>query len=679
MNDSISLAFPKNALSVDEENTESLKVRFILDNPISSPSFYDETPVEVQHFIDDLGGSVFDPDGGHAIVLGDPTAGKTYIIEQFAYNIDRFIELSDKQELHMILLSEIEQEVIERIPGTWRTYIRILTEELKCSEKEICFITESSEIARNIFSISKGINVILETSVYSFVQIIKSENTGQSKLWGSWRVIDVNDLYLSKKNLINTLYHELAPKYEDSSYVLDKKTITLFVSYSLRNMKELFVDDKVIVPPGFWINAVKRIMGLMIFSSDESIMDKKQKSITKVVKKVFEEYKGSFLESIQNYQVDESSNMDDPMNSVMDQIFSGLFPDDGNNSPKRIIVSPSGLPGFGAHQDDYQEINALQYSNMETLGDRLKTKILGQDSAIDKIVDSLLVSAAGLHDEKKPVRSFLFLGPTGVGKTELALNIAKETFTEEMNVVRLDMSEYVHPADASKLFGAAPGYVGYSEGGVLTNAIKKHPYSLILLDEVEKAHSQVWDSFLQIFDAGRMTGGDGEVVDFCNSIIVMTSNLGIKDLNRAPSGFITQSTEELYNQRQKDAQSTISKAVSEFFKPEFINRIDEMIIFNELSKDTALLILQKELNTVFERAKKKGFVIENVNDDILNRLLELSDISKFGAREIQRIILRNVSNPLAQKMISNSGKHIELSLNSEGKIEVSMQMEKERG
>lgn len=319
------------------------------------------------------------------------------------------------------------------------------------------------------------------------------------------------------------------------------------------------------------------------------------------------------------------------------------------------------------------EVEPLQFNEIEKFEETLKQEVLGQDGAIDTIVDSMIVPAAGLNDETKPIKSMIFLGPTGTGKTKTATTIAQSLATSPMNLVRIDMSEYSQPHEAAKLLGAPPGYAGFDKGGVLTNAVKANPNSVILLDEIEKADPKIWDSFLQILDAGRMTDGTGNVVDFTQTVIIMTSNIGAGELKKRSMGFIMGNEKEAYQQRQKDSKAIITKALESEFRPELINRIDELVIFNELSKDISRQIVRKEIEIINKRLQSRGYELDEINNDIIDEILSKSNVSTYGAREIQRVILRNLSSPIAKTIVKNkdlASKKLVLQLDEDRNISI---------
>ena len=270
------------------------------------------------------------------------------------------------------------------------------------------------------------------------------------------------------------------------------------------------------------------------------------------------------------------------------------------------------------------------------LEDKMKDRVKGQDNAIHLVTEAIIRSRAGIKDPNRPIGSFIFLGPTGVGKTEVARTLAYELFDDERHMIRIDMSEYMESHSVARLIGAPPGYVGYDEGGQLTEAVRRNPYSIVLFDEIEKAHHDVFNVLLQILDDGRITDGQGRTVDFKNTIIIMTSNLG----------------SEYILDNKENANELVMRELHSTFKPEFINRIDEIIIFNSLSKDVVYDILNKIINDIEYRLKDKNIKI-NVTDKAKDFIIESSYDEKYGARPIKRFTQRNVETLIAEAIIND--------------------------
>jgi ATP-dependent Clp protease ATP-binding subunit ClpB len=261
--------------------------------------------------------------------------------------------------------------------------------------------------------------------------------------------------------------------------------------------------------------------------------------------------------------------------------------------------------------------------------------VIGQEDAVKTISNAVRRSRAGLQDPNKPIGSFIFLGPTGVGKTELARTLADFLFDDEHALIRIDMSEYQEKHTVSRLIGAPPGYVGYDEGGQLTEAVRRRPYSVVLFDEIEKAHGEVFNVLLQLLDDGRLTDGQGRTVDFRNTVVIMTSNLG----------------NQLWEAGHKVTREEITRAMQVHFKPEFINRIDEIIIFHPLSREHLNAIVDIQLKRVEALLTERGYHLD-VSPQAREYLAEEGYDPDFGARPVKRAIQRELQDPLAVKILS---------------------------
>lgn len=293
-----------------------------------------------------------------------------------------------------------------------------------------------------------------------------------------------------------------------------------------------------------------------------------------------------------------------------------------------VVSSWTGIPVSKLTRSESQKILGLK--------DELAQRVIGQDEALTQISDAIIRSRAGLSDQNRPIGSFLFLGPTGVGKTEVAKALAEQLFDSEKQIVRIDMSEYMEKESVSRLVGAAPGYVGYEEGGQLTEAVRRKPYSIVLFDEIEKAHSDVFNILLQVLDDGRLTDGQGRTVDFTNTIIIMTSNLG---------------SEYLLKGNTEKERAQVDKLLKATFKPEFLNRIDEIVTFNSLTEDVVDKIIAKFLDQLKERLAEKEFVF-TYDDKAISYIHKNSYDVIYGARPIRRYIQKYVETPIATDIIA---------------------------
>ncbi len=275
------------------------------------------------------------------------------------------------------------------------------------------------------------------------------------------------------------------------------------------------------------------------------------------------------------------------------------------------------------------------------LADKLHNRVIGQDEAVQSVSDAVLRSRAGLQDPNRPIGSFLFLGPTGVGKTELSKALAEALFDSEDNMVRIDMSEYMEKESVSRLVGAAPGYIGYEEGGQLTEAVRRNPYSIVLFDEIEKAHPEVFNILLQVLDDGRLTDGQGRTVNFRNTILIMTSNLG--------SDLLLKNQSE--NKIDDNIRNQVQDVLHGYFRPEFLNRIDDIIMFTPLSKQDVRQIVIKLIHNLSMRLSDQEISL-SISDDAQDYIVEQAYDPAFGARPLRRYITKNVETPLAKEIIS---------------------------
>jgi ATP-dependent Clp protease ATP-binding subunit ClpB len=303
----------------------------------------------------------------------------------------------------------------------------------------------------------------------------------------------------------------------------------------------------------------------------------------------------------------------------------------------QIVSKWTGIPVSKMLEGEVQKLLKME--------DRLALRVVGQGEAIKAVADAVRRARAGIQDPDRPIGSFIFLGPTGVGKTELARALAEFMFDEEDAMIRIDMSEYQERHTVSRLIGAPPGYVGYDEGGQLTEAIRRRPYAVILFDEIEKAHPEVFNVLLQLLDDGRLTDGHGRTVDFRNTVVIMTSNIGSQHIQE----MLTEWTEE--SQIRKGVMEELKKS----FKPEFLNRIDETIIFHPLNRDLLIKIVDIQVNRMKKYLHERHVDIE-LTESLKAYLAEIGYDSLYGARPLKRAIQREVLNPLATKLLEGSFK-----------------------
>ncbi len=312
----------------------------------------------------------------------------------------------------------------------------------------------------------------------------------------------------------------------------------------------------------------------------------------------------------------------------------------------QVVSKWTGIPVSSLVEDEVEKLVCMEK--------RLSKRVVGQPEPIKLVSNALRRSRAGLSDPKRPISSFIFLGPTGVGKTELARSLAEFMFDDEDAIVRIDMSEYMEKHSVSRLIGAPPGYVGYEEGGQLSETVRRRPYSVVLFDEIEKAHSDVFNLLLQVLDDGRLTDGQGRTVDFRNTVIIMTSNLGSQYMQESPG-----SVEEM--------ESEANEMLRNYFRPEFLNRIDEVVIFGSLKRANLLKIAEIQIGDLEERLAEKNLAIE-LSEKAVTKLVDIGYDPVFGARPLKRAIQKYIQDPLANEILKG---------NFKGSVTVKVDLDKE--
>jgi ATP-dependent Clp protease ATP-binding subunit ClpC len=314
-----------------------------------------------------------------------------------------------------------------------------------------------------------------------------------------------------------------------------------------------------------------------------------------------------------------------------------------------------------------QRIAKAENQKLMEMADILKAKVIGQDEAVNKIVKAIQRNRIGLKDPNKPIGTFMFLGPTGVGKTHLAKKLAEYLFDSADTLIRIDMSEYMEKFSVSRLIGAPPGYVGYEEGGQLTEKVRRKPYSVVLLDEIEKAHPDVFNILLQVMDEGRLTDSLGRRIDFKNTILIMTSNVGtrqLKDFGRGVGFTISTGPNE-----KEFSRGVIQKALNRAFAPEFLNRVDDIIMFDQLDKETIYKIIDIELAGFYKRVQTLGYTLE-ISDKAKEFIASKGYDVQFGARPLKRAIQKYLEDELAEMIIKadvHEGDNIKVDFDEENK------------
>ncbi|WP_029287836.1 ATP-dependent Clp protease ATP-binding subunit [Pedobacter sp. R20-19] len=354
---------------------------------------------------------------------------------------------------------------------------------------------------------------------------------------------------------------------------------------------------------------------------------------------------------VRSQKYEEAAKLRDTEKNLIEELDKAKAEWEAETKTKRYEVSEDNVAEVVAMMTGIpvQRVGQTDSQKLLNMYDKVAEKIIGQDDAIKKLTKAIQRTRAGLKDPKKPIGSFIFLGPTGVGKTELAKELARFMFDSDDSLIQIDMSEYMEKFAVSRLVGAPPGYVGYEEGGQLTEKVRRKPYAVILLDEIEKAHPDVFNILLQVLDEGQLTDSLGRKVDFRNTIIIMTSNIGARQLKDFGQG-VGFSTSAKTNQAESHSRGVIESALKRAFAPEFLNRVDDVVVFNSLGKDEIFRIIDIELKALFGRVHTLGYEIaltENAKDYIADKGFD----SNFGARPLKRAIQKYLEDPIAEEIL----------------------------
>ena len=601
------------------------------------------------------------------ILIGDPGVGKTAIIEGLAQRIvDGKVPFVMKEKT-IVSLDLASMIAGTKYRGDFEDRLKKLFGELEQREDVVLFIdefhmvlgagaSEGSMDAANILKpiLAKGdIQIIGATTIDEYRKHVEKDQALTRRM---------QPVHVEEPNKDDTIkiIEGLKDKYEDHHKVeITDEAIKAAVDLSQRYIQDRFLPDKAIDV----IDEACSKERIKNYKENKNQVSKKE-----ILDKLIEEKNMAINE--QNFE--KAASLRDQINETREKLEKEKEENKTDlkisfDEVAKIVSSWSKVPITKLTEDEKQRYMDLDID--------LKKEVIGQDKAIDKISHAIKRARVGLKDPKKPIGSFIFVGPTGVGKTYLAKSLAKNLFGDMDNLIRMDMSEYMEKFAVSRLVGSPPGYVGYEEGGQLTEAVRKNPYSVILFDEIEKAHPDIFNLLLQILDDGRLTDGQGRTVDFKNTIIIMTSNVGVSSLNQNPKiGFGTGDVEKEIDDSNKEI---INKAIKNAFAPEFLNRLDDIIMFNSLDKNAIKEITKILLDETKERLKNLGIEI-NYNKRVVDLLSEGGFSKEYGARPLERHITNKIDNQLAEEILEGKlSKDMKINLTvKEGKINFANKKEK---
>jgi ATP-dependent Clp protease ATP-binding subunit ClpC len=580
------------------------------------------------------------------ILIGEPGVGKTAIAEGLALRIvQKKVSrvLFNKRVVTLDLASLVAGT---KYRGQFEERMKAVMNELEKSPEVILFIDELHTIvgaggasgsldASNMFkpALSRGeIQCIGATTLDEYRQYIEKDGA----LARRFQIVMVDAT--TPEETIDIL-NNIKEKYEDHHHVnYTKEAIEGCVRLSDRYISDRFLPDKAI---DVMDEAGARVHINNIHVPEEIVeLEEKIENIKKEKNRV-----------VKSQKYEEAAQLRDKEKKLIEQLESAKSKWEDETRTRRYTVNEDNVAEVVAMMTGVptRRIAQNESEKLMGMGTELSGKVIGQQEAIEKLVKAIRRTRVGLKDPRKPIGSFIFLGPTGVGKTELAKVLATYLFDKEESLIRVDMSEYMEKFSVSRLVGAPPGYVGYEEGGQLTEKVRRKPYSVVLLDEIEKAHPDVFNILLQVLDDGILTDGLGRRVDFRNTIMIMTSNIGVRDLKDfgAGIGFSTRSKQDSSDDIMK---STIQNALKKVFSPEFLNRLDDVIIFNSLQREHIHQIIDLTLNKLFSRIDSLGYSIE-LTDSGKDFIAEKGYDPQYGARPLNRAIQKYLEDLVAEEIL----------------------------
>jgi ATP-dependent Clp protease ATP-binding subunit ClpC len=581
------------------------------------------------------------------ILIGEPGVGKTAIVEGLALRIvQRKVSrvLFDKRVVSLDLAALVAGT---KYRGQFEERMKAIMNELEKNRDVILFIDEIHTIVG-----AGGASGSLDASNIFKPALAR----GELQCIGA-STLDEYRMYIEKDGALDRRFQKvmveppsveetiqilnnIKPRYEEYHNVsYTDAAIESCVKLSDRYMTDRLLPDKaidVLDEVGARVHLKNINVPQNILDLEKQIEDIKQEKNKVVKSQRFEE-----AAALRDTEKKLGEDLERAKAMWEEEVKHKRYPID-EEAIAEVVSMMTGIP--------VKRMVQAETEKLRRMGEDLKGAVVGQDDAISKVTKAIQRNRVGLKDPRKPIGTFIFLGPTGVGKTELAKSLARYMFDSEDALIRIDMSEYMEKFSVSRLIGAPPGYVGYEEGGQLTEKVRRKPYSVILLDEIEKAHPDIYNLLLQVLDDGILTDGLGRKVDFKNTLIIMTSNIGARQLKDFGAGVGFSTTARAVSE-EDNAKSVIEKALKRTFSPEFLNRIDDVIIFNSLSKEHIYTIIDITMKSVLKRLNNLGFSLE-LTDDAKGFLADKGYDQQFGARPLHRAIQKYLEDPLAEEILN---------------------------
>lgn len=583
------------------------------------------------------------------ILIGEPGVGKTAIVEGLALRIIQRKVSRNLFDKRIVMLDLAALVAGTKYRGQFEERMKAIMNELEKNRDVILFIDEIHTIvgaggatgsldASNIFkpALARGeLQCIGASTLDEYRQYIEKDGALDRRF---------QKVLVDPPSVEETLHilNNIKEKYEDFHKVkYTDEAIRACVNLSNRYITDRHLPDKAIDI----MDEVGARVHLKNIVVPKGIED---------VEKEIEEVKVKKNEAVKNQQYEEAADMRDMESKMIRRLEDAKKQWEEESKTKRYPVDEEDIADVVSMMTGVPVNKVAQKENkkLKNMGVELQKRIIGQNEAIDKITRAIQRNRIGLKDPSKPIGTFIFLGPTGVGKTELAKALSRSIFDSEDALIRIDMSEYMEKFSLSRLIGAPPGYVGYEEGGQLTEKVRRKPYSVVLLDEIEKAHPDVYNILLQVLDDGQLTDGLGRKVDFKNTLIIMTSNIGVRQIKDFGQG-VGFETSARRNQAEENTKGIIQNALKKTFSPEFLNRIDDVVIFNSLTQEDISRIIDISLKELTDRLKDLEFTLK-LTKKAKSFVAEKGFDPQFGARPLQRAIQKHVEDPLAEFILNHS-------------------------
>lgn len=607
------------------------------------------------------------------ILIGEPGVGKSAIAEGLAIRIvERKVSrvLFNKRIVSLDLASLVAGT---KYRGQFEERMKAVMQEIEKNPDVILFIDEIHTIigaggasgsldASNMFkpALARGeMQAIGATTLDEFRQHIEKDGALERR----FQKVLVEPT--SKEETFQIL-NNIKERYEDHHSVrFTKEALDACVSLTERYITDRHLPDKAIDA----MDEVGSRVHLTNINVPQEILDIEQK---------IEDLKDQKNEVIKSQQYEKAAELRDSERKLQEELEVAKNKWEEESKENRVEVTEEHVAEVVSMMSGVPvtRISESETGRLAVMSDEIKGRVIGQDEAVQKVVKAIQRNRAGLKDPNKPIGSFFFLGPTGVGKTQLAKVLARHLFESEDSLIRIDMSEYMEKFSISRLVGAPPGYVGYEEGGQLTEKVRRKPYSIVLLDEIEKAHPDVFNLLLQALDDGHMTDGLGRKIDFKNTILIMTSNIGARQLQDFGTG-VGFGTKAKVDQADDAAKMIVQNALRKAFSPEFLNRVDDMIMFNSLKREDIHQIIDLELDLLYGRLNDLGYTIE-MTEKAKDYIVERGYDEKFGARPLKRAIQKLIEDPLAEEIVKSNlqeGDTIKMDY-KEGEVELTIDIKK---